>query len=73
MDARGAIVARVQFFEAIDREISDDFVDAGIWVFLRGGNPATPWNSIVEAIKPITEPLAMPAIIKRMPVNEGLE
>jgi hypothetical protein len=24
------------------------------------------------AINPITEPLAMPAIIKRMPVNEGL-
>jgi adenine deaminase len=41
--------------EAIDREIAGDFVDAGIWVFLRGGNPATPWNSIVEAIKPITE------------------
>ena len=41
--------------EAIDRDISDDFIDAGIWVFLRGGNPATPWNSIVEAIKPITE------------------
>jgi len=41
--------------EAIDRDISDDLIDAGIWVFLRGGNPATPWNSIVEAIKPITE------------------
>ncbi|WP_299745578.1 adenine deaminase C-terminal domain-containing protein [Devosia sp.] len=41
--------------EAIDADIADDFVDAGIWVFLRGGNPATPWNSIVEAIKPITE------------------
>lgn len=41
--------------EAIDREIANDLVDAGIWVFLRGGNPATPWNSIVEAIKPITE------------------
>lgn len=41
--------------EAIDRDISSDFIDAGIWVFLRGGNPATPWNSIVEAIKPITE------------------
>ncbi|MBU1305332.1 MAG: amidohydrolase family protein [Alphaproteobacteria bacterium] len=41
--------------EAIDREISNDLIDAGIWVFLRGGNPATPWNSIVEAIKPITE------------------
>lgn len=41
--------------EAIDRDIADDLIDAGIWVFLRGGNPATPWNSIVEAIKPITE------------------
>jgi adenine deaminase len=41
--------------EAIDIDISGDFVDAGIWVFLRGGNPATPWNSIVEAIRPITE------------------
>ena len=41
--------------EAIDRDISEDFAEAGIWVFLRGGNPATPWNSIVEAIKPITE------------------
>lgn len=41
--------------EAIDPEIANDLVDAGIWVFLRGGNPATPWNSIVEAIKPITE------------------
>ena len=41
--------------EAIDREIANDLIDAGIWVFLRGGNPATPWNSIVEAIKPITE------------------
>ncbi|KQT51752.1 amidohydrolase family protein [Devosia sp. BK] len=41
--------------EAIDRDIAEDFVEAGIWVFLRGGNPATPWNSIVEAIKPITQ------------------
>jgi adenine deaminase len=41
--------------EAVDRDISDDLIDAGIWVFLRGGNPATPWNSIVEAIRPITE------------------
>ena len=41
--------------EAIDRDIADDLIEAGIWVFLRGGNPATPWNSIVEAIRPITE------------------
>lgn len=41
--------------EAIDREIANDFIEAGIWVFLRGGNPATPWHSLVEAIKAVTE------------------
>ncbi|MBJ7578096.1 amidohydrolase family protein [Devosia sp. MC532] len=41
--------------EAVDKDISEDFLEAGIWVFLRGGNPATPWNSIVDAIRPITE------------------
>lgn len=41
--------------EAIDREIANDFIEAGIWVFLRGGNPDTPWNSIVEASKAVTE------------------
>jgi adenine deaminase len=41
--------------EAVDADISEDLAEAGIWVFLRGGNPATPWNSIVEAIRPITE------------------
>ena len=41
--------------EAIDRDIADDFLDAGIWVFLRGGNPTTPWHSLPEAIKTITE------------------
>lgn len=41
--------------EAIDREIADDFIEAGLWVFLRGGNPATPWHSLVEAIKAVTE------------------
>ena len=41
--------------EAIDRDIANDFIESGIWVFLRGGNPATPWNSIAEAIKAVTE------------------
>ncbi|MBC7735928.1 MAG: amidohydrolase family protein, partial [Candidatus Saccharibacteria bacterium] len=36
--------------EAVDRDIADDLADAGIWVFLRGGNPATPWNSIAQAL-----------------------
>lgn len=41
--------------EAIDREISDDFLEAGVWVFLRGGNPQTPWHSLPQAIKAVTE------------------
>ncbi len=41
--------------EAIDRDIADDFLEAGIWVFLRGGPPTTPWHSLPEAIKTIIE------------------
>ncbi len=41
--------------EAIDREIADDFLEAGIWVFLRGGPPTTPWHSLPLAIKTVTE------------------
>lgn len=41
--------------EAIDREIANDFLEAGIWVFLRGGPPTTPWHSLPQAIKAVTE------------------
>ena len=41
--------------EAIDRDIADDVLEAGLWVFLRGGPPTTPWHSLPEAIKTITE------------------
>jgi adenine deaminase len=41
--------------EAIDREIADDLLDAGVWVFLRGGPPTTPWHSLPQAIRTITE------------------
>lgn len=41
--------------EAIDREIADDLLEAGIWVFLRGGPPTTPWHSLPEAVKAVTE------------------
>lgn len=46
--------------EAVDRDIASDFADAGIWVFLRGGNPATPWNSIEQAIGAIRDYGASP-------------
>src|SRR5258708_4556370 len=41
--------------EAIDREIADDMLEAGIWLFLRGGPPTTPWHSLPQAIKTVTE------------------
>jgi adenine deaminase len=41
--------------EAIDRDIANDFCEAGIWVFLRGGPPGSPWNSLPEAIGAITK------------------
>ena len=41
--------------EAIDREIADAMLEAGIWLFLRGGPPTTPWHSLPHAIKTITE------------------
>ena len=41
--------------EAIDRDIADDLLEAGIWLFLRGGPPTTPWHSLPEAIRTITE------------------
>ena len=41
--------------EAIDEEIAEDMLEAGIWIFLRGGPPTTPWHSLPEAIKPMIE------------------
>lgn len=41
--------------EAIDREIANDFLEAGLYLFLRGGPPTTPWHSLPHAIKAITE------------------
>ena len=46
--------------EAISREIADDLLEAGVWLFLRGGPPTTPWHSLPEAIKTLTELGASP-------------
>jgi adenine deaminase len=46
--------------EAIDGPIASDLLEAGLWVFLRGGPPATPWNSLPEAIRAVTELGASP-------------
>jgi adenine deaminase len=53
--AAGAASGVSDTHEAIDRDIADDFLENGVWVFLRGGNPATPWNSLPEAIRAVTE------------------
>jgi adenine deaminase len=53
--AAGAASGITDTHEAIDREIADDFLENGVWVFLRGGNPQTPWHSLPQAIKAVTE------------------
>jgi len=41
--------------EAIDQGIADDLLEAGVWIFLRGGPPTTPWHSLPEAVRAVTE------------------
>lgn len=53
--AAGAASGITDTHEAIEREIANDFLENGLWVFLRGGNPQTPWHSLPEAIKAVTE------------------
>ena len=51
----GAASGITDTHEAIDRDIADDFLENGVWIFLRGGPPTTPWHSLPEAIKTVTE------------------
>src|ERR1700712_1631973 len=41
--------------EAVTREIAEDLIEAGVWIFLRGGPPGTPWHSLPQAIRAVTE------------------
>ena len=41
--------------ESEEKIFTSELLDAGLWIFLRGGNPKTPWNSLPEAIKAVTE------------------
>lgn len=41
--------------EAIDRDIADDLLEAGLWIYLRGGPPTTPWHSLPKAIGTILD------------------
>jgi adenine deaminase len=53
--AAGAASGVTDTHEAIDREIANDFLENGLWVFLRGGSPQGPWHSLPQAIKAVTE------------------
>ncbi len=53
--AAGAASGITDTHESIDRDIADDFLENGLWIFLRGGPPTTPWHSLPQAIKTITE------------------
>lgn len=56
----GAASGITDTHESIDREIAGDFLENGLWIFLRGGPPTTPWHSLPLAIKAITELGASP-------------
>lgn len=47
--------------EAVTREIAEDLIEAGVWIFLRGGPPGTPWHSLPQAIRAVTELGVSPA------------
>jgi len=53
--AAGAASGINDSHESSDRERADDFLENGFWIFLRGGPPTTPWHSLPEAIKTVTE------------------
>ncbi|MFM9030342.1 MAG: amidohydrolase family protein, partial [Opitutaceae bacterium] len=53
--AAGAASGITDTHEAIDRDIADEFLENGLWIFLRGGNPSTPWHSLPQAIRTVTE------------------
>jgi len=53
--AAGAAGGIADTHESIDREIANDFLENGLWIFLRGGPPTTPWHSLPLAIKAVTE------------------
>ncbi|HEY4300866.1 MAG TPA: amidohydrolase family protein, partial [Candidatus Didemnitutus sp.] len=58
--AAGAASGINDTHESIDREIANDFLENGVWIFLRGGPPTTPWHSLPQAIKAVTELGASP-------------
>jgi adenine deaminase len=58
--AAGAASGINDTHESIDRDIADDFLENGLWIFLRGGPPTTPWHSLPLAIKAVTELGASP-------------
>ncbi|WP_148205250.1 adenine deaminase [Candidatus Methylacidiphilum infernorum] len=46
--------------EATEGDIALAMLQAGIWIFLRGGPPSTPWHSLPKAIEAVTRLGASP-------------
>lgn len=46
--------------EASDGEIALQMLQSGMWIFLRGGPPLTPWHSLPKAIEAVTRLGAAP-------------
>ena len=41
--------------ESVTGEIAEDLLEAGVWIFLRSGPPSTPWHSLPQAMRVVTE------------------
>lgn len=40
--------------EAIDEAIAEEFLEAGLWLFMRAGNPKTAWHALPDIITLVT-------------------
>ncbi len=56
----GHLYGRAFVAAGADPEIAGDFLEAGLWLFLRGGPPTGPWHSLPQAIRAVTEAGAHP-------------
>ena len=53
--ALNAAVGVTATYDAIDRDMAGDCLDAGQWLFLRGGSTGSPRNNFSQAVREITE------------------
>src|SRR5260370_42286144 len=51
--------------EAIDHEIANDLLEAGMWGFLPGGSPTPPWHRFARPLRACTDLCANPKRLRR--------